>query len=99
MLFLLFLLLIILLVLVAIRARANCNDLLRRSRGTIVSKTPTGLNNVRKREKAIFAGVQLLSTNGPQARTDYERPLDIVEEDVLPPPEPIQGINRGNDIL
>lgn len=57
----------------------------------------------RKKEIEIFGNVRRRKLPAKQKASNYEKPLDIIpaaqNNQVLPPPEPVQGINNGNEII
>jgi len=83
--------------------RISGRELVRRSRSMISTRSPAGLNAGKKREKAIFGGIGSGTIPTPGTPGVYERPLDVAANgaggQVLPPPEPVQGINAGNEVI
>jgi|GEM_PF-4795956 len=57
----------------------------------------------KKKEKAIFGVISRRTLPARAAPGAFERPLDITPnvpaDQVLPPPEPVQGVNAGNEVI
>jgi len=94
---------IVVLAIICFLFRMSGGDLVRRSRGLIRTRNVVGLNAGRRREKAIFGGISGGALPVQAAPGVYERPLDIAANgpagQVLPPPEQVQGINTGNEVV
>lgn len=83
--------------------RMSGGELVKRSRGLIRSRNAAGLNVGRRREKAIFGGIDGGTPAVHAVAGLYERSLDIAANgatgQVLPPPEQVQGVNTGNEVV
>ncbi len=95
------LLIIIFFSLIAFFIRIEGSEISGRSRG-IVKRKSTELKPGRNREKMLFAKISKGTALRHNGNVVYEQPLDIAQNgnnNVLPPPEEIQGINNGNEII